>query len=203
MKKRSQPLNLVFATRNEHKIREANLLVANFTTGQETPEIIGLEEIGCVEDIPETGKTIHENAIQKATFVTEHYGVNCFAEDTGLIVDHLDGAPGVHSARYAGPERDPWKNMQLLLKQLDKVERPSARFLTVVALSLEGDVITFDGVVEGIIIDQPRGNKGFGYDPVFLPDGFDRTFGEMSMREKNLISHRSRAFKKMMIFLGQ
>lgn len=187
---------IVFATQNPHKVREIQeMLPAHF-------KIKSLAEIGCTEDIPETQPTIEGNAIQKAQYVHDHYGVNCFAEDTGLEVTALNGAPGVFTARYAGPQRDANDNMNLLLKNLkDKSDR-SARFKTVIALILDGDIYTFEGIVEGQIAQKRSGSGGFGYDPIFLPEGQSQSFAEMDKAAKNAISHRGRAMAKLLDYFA-
>lgn len=178
---------IVFATNNAHKLEEIRAILG------EDFQVLGLSDIGCNEDIPETADTLEGNAEIKARYVKEHYGYDCFADDTGLEVDALGGAPGVYSARYAGPEHDSAANVALLLKNLEGKSDRAARFRTVIAL-VEGDKITLvDGVVEGRIIDELRGDNGFGYDPIFVPEGYDKTFAEMDSKEKNSISHRARA----------
>lgn len=187
--------SLIFATGNPHKVREVNAMLGDDFN------IKSLRDIGCQEDIPETQPTIEGNALQKARYVVEHYGVDCFSEDTGLEVDALDGAPGVLSARYAGPERDPEANMDLLLRNLAPYENRRARFRTVIALIMNGREHTFEGIVEGHIAPGRRGDGGFGYDPVFIPAGYGRSFAEMDTEEKNAISHRGRAIRKLVEFL--
>ncbi len=178
---------IVFATNNAHKLEEIRAILG------EDFQVLGLSDIGCNEDIPETADTLEGNAEIKARYVKEHYGYDCFADDTGLEVDALGGAPGVYSARYAGPGHDSAANVALLLKNLESKSDRAARFRTVIAL-VEGDKITLvDGVVEGRIIDELRGDNGFGYDPIFVPEGYDKTFAEMDSKEKNSISHRARA----------
>lgn len=186
---------IVFATNNAHKLEElCEILGAQF-------QVLSLKEIGCHEDIPETADTLEGNAEIKARYVKEHYGYNCFADDTGLEVTALGGAPGVYSARYAGPAHDSKANVELLMKNMEGVDDRSARFRTVIAL-IEGDRLSFmTGIVNGTIITEQRGNDGFGYDPIFMPDGFDTTFAEMSMHEKNKISHRGRAVEKLKNYL--
>lgn len=187
--------SIVFATGNPHKIREVNEQL------QGQLEILGLADIGCQEDLPETSPTIAGNALEKARYVHQHYQVDCFSEDTGLEVDALDGAPGVYSARYAGPARDSEANMLLLLNNLKGEENRKARFHTVIALLLNGEEHLFEGVVEGHIIHKPKGRDGFGYDPIFMPDGYNRTFAQMTVEEKAEISHRGRAVRKLIAFL--
>ena len=156
-------------------------------------ELLSLDDIGCNEDIPETASTIAGNARIKAQHVKEHYRLDCFADDTGLEVDALDGAPGVYSARYAGPANDATANMNKLLLELDGASNRSARFLTVMALYMGDEQHLFEGVCQGQILTRPLGDKGFGYDPVFLPDGYEQSFAQMSSQQKGAISHRGRA----------
>lgn len=186
---------IVFATNNAHKLEELReILGAQF-------QVLSLKEIGCHEDIPETAETLEGNAEIKARYVKEHYGYDCFADDTGLEVTALGGAPGVYSARYAGPAHDSKANVELLMENMEGVDDRSARFRTVIAL-IEGDRLSLmTGIVNGTIITAQRGNDGFGYDPIFMPDGFDTTFAEMSMHEKNKISHRGRAVEKLKNYL--
>ncbi len=186
---------IIFATANPHKIKEIKAILDGHFTIQ------GLDSIGCTEDIPETQPTIEGNAIQKAQYVVDHYGVNCFAEDTGLEIDALNGEPGVYSARYAGPQRDAQNNMNLVLKRLEGAEDRSARFKTVIALIIDGQIHTFEGIVNGRIIEEKKGDGGFGYDPIFMPDGYDQTFAELDAAVKNKISHRARAVEKLRTFL--
>lgn len=187
--------DIVFATNNQHKLEEIRRIVGGKF------RILSLKEIGCEEDIPETADTLEGNALMKARFVKEHYGYDCFADDTGLMVDALGGAPGVYSARYAGPGHDSAANMALLLKNLDGVTERSARFVTVIALILNGQEMTFEGRVEGEILTVPAGTSGFGYDPVFKPTESSISFAEMSADAKNAISHRGRATAKLMTYL--
>lgn len=187
--------DIVFATNNQHKLEEIRRIVGGKF------RILSLKEIGCEEDIPETADTLEGNALMKARFVKEHYGYDCFADDTGLMVDALGGAPGVYSARYAGPGHDSAANMELLLKNLDGVTERSARFVTVIALILNGQEMTFEGRVEGEILTVPAGTSGFGYDPVFKPTESSVSFAEMSADAKNAISHRGRATAKLMTYL--
>ena len=182
---------LVFATRNPGKVKEiAELLAAQFT-------VVGLDDIGCHEDVPETAETIKGNAIQKAEYVKTHYGVDCFADDTGLEVNALNGAPGVYTARYAGPEKDANANMDKLLDALRNEPDRGARFKTVIALTSDEGTQTFEGLCPGAIALQRSGADGFGYDPVFVPDGATSTFAEMDAEEKNRISHRGKAVRAM------
>ena len=188
---------ICFATHNQNKVAEVRKLVGN------NLEIISLNDIGVSDEIEETGTTLKENALIKAQYVFDNYAIACFADDTGLEVDALNGAPGVLSARFAGVPVNNEKNIDKLLELLANQENRLARFRTVVALVKDDEQLFFDGVVEGEIISERRGNKGFGYDSVFLPNHFDRTFAEMDMEEKNLISHRARAVKKLTDFLKQ
>ena len=188
-------MELIFATHNQHKTEEAREIAASFI------QIKNLKDIGCFEEIPETADTLPGNALQKARYVQEHFHVNCFADDTGLEVEALDGRPGVYSARYAGEHCSYQDNVDKLLREMKGKTNRKACFKTVIALILDGKEYLFEGRVDGRIIEDQRGMSGFGYDPVFLPDGFDRTFAEMSDEEKNSISHRGRAIRQMMDFL--
>ena len=185
-------MKIVFATNNKHKLDEVRHILGN------SVEVLSLKDIGCDVDIPETGTTLEENALQKAQYVYDHYHINCFADDTGLEVDALDGAPGVYSARYAGGEgHDSEANMTKLLHELGENNNRKARFRTVIALILQGQVHEFEGIVNGEIIRERRGGEGFGYDPIFRPDGYDQTFAELGNDIKNTISHRARATQKL------
>lgn len=188
-------MKLVFATNNKNKIREVQALLP------EEIQLLSLEEIGCKEDIPETSSTIEGNAIQKAQYVKEHYGYDCFADDTGLEVESLDGAPGVFSARYAGEEKSSEANIDKLLRELEGKKDRTARFKTVIALHLGGKLHSFPGICSGKIIFERKGLQGFGYDPVFQPEGKGVTFAEMSLEEKSKISHRARATRLLIDFL--
>lgn len=186
---------LVFATNNLHKLEEVrDILGGSF-------RIASLKEIGCTDDISETADTLEGNALQKARYVKDKFGYDCFADDTGLEVEALGGAPGVFSARYAGPGHDSEANMRKLLKELEGKTNRQAQFRTVVALLLEGREYTFEGIVRGTILTERRGTAGFGYDPVFVPEGYAETFAEMGSEEKNRISHRARAVQKLADFL--
>ncbi len=188
-------MKLVFASNNKNKIQEIQALVPK------TIQILSLEEIGCNEDIPETADTIEGNAILKANYVTSNYGYNCFADDTGLEVETLNGAPGVYSARYAGEQKDANDNMdKLLLALKDKTNR-KANFKTVIALNLNGKQNLFTGIINGKIIEEKIGTNGFGYDPIFVADGYNKTFAELTMEEKSTISHRGIAVKQLLTFL--
>lgn len=187
---------LVFATGNSNKLREVRALI-----GQHY-DVKGLADIGCTEDIPETSPTIADNALLKAHYVRDHYQLDCFSEDTGLEVDALNGDPGIYSARYAGPRKNAQDNMQLLLQNLEGKDQRGAQFRTVVALILDGEEHTFEGIVRGHILEVPRGTGGFGYDPVFVPEGYDQTFAELDASIKNQISHRGRAVRQLAEFLS-
>ena len=190
-------MKLVFATNNKHKIREiSDLLDDRF-------EVTGLADIGITEEIPEDADNLADNALFKARYVHERTGLNVFADDTGLEVDALGGAPGVYSARYAGTSKDPSDNIIKLLKELEGVEDRKARFRTVIALIYDNSEYLFEGKVEGEIIKMRRGAGGFGYDPVFIAEGYDMTFAEMPLSEKNKISHRAKAMKNLLAFLVQ
>lgn len=186
---------ICFATNNPHKIEEINQLLEG------SYQVVGLEAIGCHEELAETQSTIEGNSRQKAAYVWENYGVDCFADDTGLEVIALNGEPGVYSARYAGPQRDSQDNMRLLLERLAGKTDRRAQFRTVVTLVLKGEFHQFEGVVAGQIRQAPSGEKGFGYDPVFEPTGHSVTFAEMSLQEKNKISHRGHAIRKLTEYL--
>ena len=187
---------LVFATNNAHKLCEVAEIVGDGF------EIVSLKEIGCHDEIPETADTLEGNALQKARYIHERYGLDCFADDTGLEVDALGGAPGVYSARYAGPGHDSRANMRKLLHELEGIEERKARFRTAIALILDGKERIFEGIVEGSITKEPRGEAGFGYDPLFAPEGYGETFAEMGEELKNTISHRARAVAKLADFLS-
>ena len=190
-------MKLCFATNNRHKLEEIQALLGDQF------ELVTLSDIGCNTDIPEPYDTISENSEGKARFVQDNFGIDCFADDTGLVVYALNGEPGVKSARYAGEQRDSNDNIDLLLTNLAVKESRTARFVTVITLCLNGQYHQFEGTVEGIIIDEKRGSNGFGYDPVFVPEGHTRTFAEMAMQEKSEMSHRGRAFAKLVAFLKQ
>jgi len=186
---------LIFATNNHHKITEIQSLIGdNFI-------LKSLEQIGCTDDIPETALTLEGNALLKAQYVFNRYGKNCFADDTGLEIEALDGRPGVFSARYATDGHDFEANIDKVLEELSEVKNRKARFRTVIVLILNGSVHYFEGIVNGKIINERKGIKGFGYDPVFLPEGYEQTFAEMPLAEKNLISHRANAVNKLVDFL--
>ncbi len=190
-------MKICFATKNRKKIEEVKAAL-----GPEF-ELVSLQEIGCFEELPETGDTLDHNAFQKARYVKEHFGVDCFADDTGLEVEALEGAPGVYSGRFAGEPRSDERNIDLLLEKMEGKTNRKARFRTVIALILEGKEYQFEGIAEGEILHRRVGEKGFGYDPVFRSTGFDRTFAELSLEEKNEISHRGKAIKALADFLDQ
>lgn len=189
-------MKICFATNNAKKIEEVKAALGSDF------EIVSLKDIGCNEELPETGDTLDHNAFQKARFVKENYGVDCFADDTGLEVDSLNGDPGVYSGRYAGDPRSDERNIKLLLKNLKGKEDRKARFRTVIALILEGKEYAFEGIASGEIIEEKIGGGGFGYDPIFRPDSYSRTFAELTMEEKNQISHRGKAVKALIEFLS-
>ena len=191
-------MKIVFATNNKHKLEEIkDILRKNF-------EIVSLTEIGCHEDIPETGSTLQENARQKSTYVVEHYNQNCFADDTGLEVEALNGEPGVYSARYAeGTDHDSEANMRKLLAKMEGQSNRKACFRTVISLIIDSVEHQFEGKVEGRIATEKHGKEGFGYDPIFIPEGYDKSFAELGEEIKNQISHRARAVKKLAEYLGR
>ncbi|TDU39738.1 XTP/dITP diphosphohydrolase [Gelidibacter sediminis] len=189
-------MQLVFATNNINKLKEVQRMVPD------NIELLSLVDIGCFEDVPETQSTIHGNAIQKAEYIKTTYGYDCFADDTGLEVDALNGEPGVLSARYAGIQRNSEDNIQKLLNKLKDRNNRHAQFKTVIALVLNGEQHTFTGICKGEITKRKRGNDGFGYDPVFKAEGYDKTFAEISLEEKNEIGHRGRAVKQLIHFLN-
>ena len=188
-------MKLVFATNNKHKLNEVQDLLPNDI------EILTLKDIGCYEEIEETAATLEGNAKIKTDHVKNLYGYDCFGDDTGLEVEALDGAPGVYSARYAGEEASFDDNVQKLLGAMQGIQNRKARFRTVISLDLDGRQFFFEGICDGFIEASVAGNKGFGYDPVFRPRGFDKTFAEMDLHEKGLISHRGLAVKKLVEFL--
>ena len=190
-------MQLVFASNNKNKIKEIQALVPD------TIQIISLEDIGCTEDIPETADTIEGNAILKANYITSNYGYNCFADDTGLEVDALNGAPGVYSARYAGEQKDANDNMDKLLTELKDTTNRKANFKTVICLNLNGTQQLFTGIIKGTIIDKKIGTNGFGYDPIFIAEGHQKTFAELSLEEKATISHRGIAVAQLIAFLSK
>ena len=188
-------MKFVFATNNKNKIIEVQQMLPTAI------EIISLESIGCFEEIPETADTIEENAAMKANYVTQKYGYDCFADDTGLEVEALNGEPGVFSARYAGEQRSSDDNMNKLLEALYNNTNRNAQFKTVIALNLNGKQHLFTGIATGEITLEKRGNQGFGYDPIFKPDGYEATFAQLSIEEKGTISHRGKAIEQLINFL--
>ena len=186
---------LVVATNNAHKLEEISAILGN------EMELLSLKDIHCNADIPETADTLEGNARQKAMYIHENYGMDCLADDTGLEVEALNGAPGVFSARYAGDGHDSEANMQKLLKELEGKENRKAQFRTAICLIMEGKEYLFEGIVKGHIIEEKRGGAGFGYDPIFVPEGYDQTFAELGNDVKNTISHRARAVEKLCTFL--
>jgi XTP/dITP diphosphohydrolase len=190
-------MKIVFATNNKNKILEIQSMLP------ESIEIISLESIGCLEDIPETADTIEGNAIMKANYITEKYGYDCFADDTGLEVDSLNGEPGVYSARYAGEKRSSEDNMDKLLLNLENSTNRNAQFKTVITLNLKGKQYLFTGIAKGEITLEKNGNQGFGYDPIFRPQGHQETFAQLSLDTKNRISHRGKATQELISFLNQ
>lgn len=188
-------MKLVFASNNLNKIAEIKQMLPKEI------ELLSLEDIGCTEDIPETADTIEGNAILKANYITEKYGFSCFADDTGLEVDALNGEPGVFSARYAGEQKNANDNMNKLLENLKNKSNRKAQFKTIIALNINEKQFLFEGIIKGDIISEKRGTKGFGYDPIFVPEGFTSTFAEMEMSEKAKLSHRGIATRKLISFL--
>lgn len=189
-------LKLVFATNNSNKLKEVQAMLTNF-------DIVSLDEIGCFDDIPETAETLEGNAILKANYITEKYGLNCFADDTGLEVVALNNKPGVYSARYAGKENNAEANMNKLLIEIENSKNKNAQFRTAVALNIQGKQFIFEGICKGQILTKKQGKSGFGYDPIFMPIGFNKSFAEMSMTEKSAISHRGKAIEKLVSFLNE
>jgi XTP/dITP diphosphohydrolase len=189
-------MKLVFATNNKNKLKEVSAMLTNF-------EIVSLDDINCFDDIPETADTLEGNAILKANFITQKYGLNCFADDTGLEVEVLNNKPGVLSARYAGEHHNSEANMKKLIQNLEGKSNRKAQFRTAIALNLKGEQFIFEGICKGEITTEKKGEKGFGYDPIFKPEGFEKTFAEMNMKEKSQISHRGRAVQKLVSFLKE
>lgn len=190
-------MKIIFASNNKNKVQEIQNQVPK------SIEIVTLEEIGCTEDIAETGSTLEENAIIKANYITEKYGLPCFADDTGLEIDALNGEPGVYSARYAGEDKNADKNMDLVLQKLQHKTNRKAQFKTVIALNINNKQHLFTGIVEGEIRNKKIGTNGFGYDPIFEPENLGKTFAEMTLEEKNKLSHRGRAVEKLIDFLSE
>ena len=190
-------MQLLFATQNQNKLREVEAILDHRI------QVISLNDMIFSEELPETHDTIEENAAEKAEFVFHQFGINCFAEDTGLEIETLNGEPGVYSARYAGEGKNAADNIRLVLQKMDGKKNRKARFRTVICLILGGSKLLFEGIAAGIIADSPRGKSGFGYDPIFIPDGFTESFGEMNFDLKNKISHRTKAFQKMSQWLEE
>ncbi len=190
-------MKLVFATHNHNKATEIQSLMP------EGIEVVTLDEIQCNEEIPETANTLEGNARLKAQYIVDQFNMNCFADDTGLEIAALNGEPGVFSARYAGDSRDSMANMNLVLEKLNGIENRSAQFRTAIALYWDGEMYLFEGKVKGTIIREKKGNDGFGYDPIFEPENCGRTFAEMSLTEKNNLSHRARAIQQMILFIKE
>lgn len=188
-------MKLVFATNNQHKLQEIKQILGD------SIELFSLNDINCDEEIPENQETIEGNAAEKSFYIFNKFGLNCFADDTGLEIEALKGEPGVYSARYAGEEKSADKNMDLVLQKLSEIKNRKARFKTVISLVIDGLEIQFEGIVNGHILDEKRGKTGFGYDPIFQPEESDLSFAEMSMDEKNKISHRGRAVQKLVKYL--
>jgi XTP/dITP diphosphohydrolase len=188
-------MKIVFVTNNPNKLKEIKAFMPQGI------DIISLEEVGCYEDIPETGDKLKDNALEKARYLKNYYGFDCFADDSGLEIETLNGAPGVYSARYAGPERNSQANMDKVLKELEGHFNRKAKFRTSIALILNGKEYLFEGIVDGNISLEKNGNEGFGYDPIFYPENSDRSFGQMHIEEKGRISHRGRAVKKLVDFI--
>ncbi|GEL12338.1 XTP/dITP diphosphohydrolase [Flavobacterium glycines] len=190
-------MQLVFASNNKNKIKEIQQLLPD------SIEILSLESIGCHEEIPETAETIEGNAILKANYVTEKYGYNCFADDTGLEIEALNGEPGVYSARYAGEQKDANDNMEKVLNALGDSNNRTAQFKTVIALNINGEQQLFTGIAKGEITIEKSGNKGFGYDPIFRPEGYQETFADLELAIKNKISHRGKATQMLISYLSE
>jgi XTP/dITP diphosphohydrolase len=190
-------MRLCFATQNIHKLNEVQAMLPSNIT------LVQPEDIGCKEELPETQATLEDNSLQKASYLFQNYHYDCFADDTGLEIEALSGEPGVYSARYAGEPKNPEANMRLVLEKLATQTNKKARFRTVITLIINGVTNSFEGILEGEIISNKRGEKGFGYDPIFIPKGFTKTLAEMTLEEKNKISHRAIAFQKLNYFLTQ
>lgn len=190
-------MRLCFASNNEHKLNEIQKAIGGDI------QLVSLNQIGCYEELPETRDTLEGNSLQKAEYVFSHFHIPCFADDTGLEVEVLQGAPGVYSARYAGAQRNSDDNIALLLKNLNGVSNRKAQFRTIITLlGIEPEPLFFEGIIRGEIIPERRGSGGFGYDPVFVPEGFSRTFAEMTLEEKNQLSHRALAVKKLVDYFA-
>jgi len=190
-------MKIVFATNNRNKLKELQSILGD------TIDLVSLKDIGCNVDIPETGSTLEENASIKSSFVFKNYGLNCFADDTGFEIDVLNGDPGVYSARYAGKDKDSKANMKKVLRELEGQKNREAQFRTIISLWLNGKEKLFEGLVRGTVMTEKHGDSGFGYDPIFMPEGFNHSFAEMSLQEKNAISHRGIAVRKLAAFLKE
>ena len=190
-------MTIIFATHNNSKLKEVQQLIPKDIM------LLGLPDIGCTADIPETGQTLKENALLKVGYVKFHYNYDCFADDTGLEVEALQNAPGIYSARYAGEHSNSELNMQKLLSNLKGVTNRKAQFRTVIALNIKGSQYIFEGICKGEILSKKQGDSGFGYDPIFKPEGFDKSFAEMTLAEKGRISHRGIAMAKLIVFLEE
>ncbi len=189
-------LKLVFATNNKNKLKEVKAMLTNF-------EVVSLADIGCFDDIPETADTLEGNAILKADYITKKWGYNCFADDTGLEIEALNNAPGVYSARYSGENSNSEKNMKKVLRELYSKNNRNAQFRTAIALNIQGNQYIFEGICKGEILTSKQGENGFGYDPIFKPEGFLNSFAEMDMKQKGSISHRGKAIRKLVTFLNK
>lgn len=190
-------MKLVFATNNQHKLHEIKQLIGS------SIHLLSLADIGCNDEIPENQETIEANAAEKAFYIWNKYRISCFADDTGLEIEALNGEPGVYSARYAGEEKSAEKNIELVLQKLAKINNRKARFKTIISLVINGEEVQFEGIVDGKILEEKRGQSGFGYDPIFQPDESSFSFAEMPLVEKNKISHRGRATQKLVDYLNQ
>ena len=188
-------MKLVFATNNKHKLEELQAILGDQFT------LLSLTDIECFDEIPEEQPTLEGNASQKAYYIYDKFGMNCFADDTGLEIKALNGEPGVYSARYAGEDKNSEANMKKVLEKLTKINEREARFRTVISLVIDGEEKQFEGIVNGEILTEKRGDSGFGYDPIFKPEGFDQAFAEMGLEDKNKISHRGRAVQKLVDYL--
>ena len=188
-------MKLVFATNNQHKLRELQQILGI------SIQLLSLNDIGCTDEVPENQETLEGNSAEKAFYIYNKFGYNCFADDTGLEIDALDGAPGVYSARYAGSEKSALANMAKVLREMEEINLRKARFRTVISLVIDGKEMQFEGIVDGEILREARGTAGFGYDPIFRPDGFAESFAEMNAEVKNKISHRGRAVEKLVDYL--
>ena len=188
-------MKLIFATNNPDKLKELQALLGK------NIELLSLKDIGCEEEVPENHTTLEENASEKAFYIYKKYKLNCFADDTGLEIEALNNEPGVYSARYAGQEKNFNANIQKVIEKLQGIKNKKARFRTVISLIIEGKEIQFTGIVNGIILKEKKGTEGFGYDPIFQPDGYNKSFAQMSLKEKNKISHRGIAVRKLVNYL--